>query len=247
MSLLDPLVAYGSQGILAAINFSIERDDDLHAAMRGLAGKTLAFRLDIPGTLDGLSFYGSFAEDGLLEAVRAEPGARTSSASHTVTASPAAPEAATPPVGGSAQAHTQTPRPDVTLWLTGAFFSNMVGQATAGLWPQSKTKETDATVGRPGAAAAPSGPAALQGVRIEGDAALAQRLMPLLEVMRARLSPFQLAIAQFPLVGAAQRAAQYAIYDAGILVPREELAAHAQSLRALRERIDRLEKRIRAA
>ena len=240
MSLLDPLVAYGSQGILAAINFSIERDDDLHAAMRGLAGKTLAFRLDMPGALDGLSFYGSFAEDGLLEAVRAEPGARMTSASHSVSVPPA-PEAAASPSGGSAQVQPPAPRPDVTLWLTGAFFSNMAGQATASLWPQeAKTNKT--------ASATPSsGPAALQGVRIEGDAALAQRLMPLLEVMRARLSPFQLAIARFPLVGAAQRAAQYAVYDAGILVRREELAAHAQSLRALRERIDRLEKRVRTA
>ena len=103
MSLLDPLVAYGSQGILAAINFSIERDDDLHAAMRGLAGKTLAFRFDLPGVLDGLSFYGSFAKDGLLEEVRAEPGTRASSASHPVPAPPAPPEAAPPPPGGSAQ------------------------------------------------------------------------------------------------------------------------------------------------
>jgi ubiquinone biosynthesis protein UbiJ len=224
MSLLDPLVAYGAQGVLAAINFSIERDDDLHAAMRGLAGKTLAFRLDMPGVLDGLSFYGSFAQDGLLEAVRAEPG-------------PAAPSQATP---------SQTVPPDVTLWLTGAFFSNMAGQATASLWPQANTKETDRAAGRLGAASSPSGPAALQGVRIEGDAALAQRLMPLLEVMRDRLSPFQLAIARFPLVGAAQRAAQYVVYDAGILLRREELTAHAQALRALRERIDRLEKRVRA-
>jgi len=248
MSLLDPLVAYGSQGILAAINFSIERDDDLHAAMRGLAGKTLAFRLDMSGALDGLSFYGSFAEDGLLEAVRAEPGARMSSASHAASVPTAAATASTSPVGGSAHVEAQALRPDVTLWLTGAFFSNMVGQATASLWPQeSKTEETAAGSGRLSTAAPPSGPAALHGVRIEGDAALAQRLMPLLEVMRARLSPFQLAIARFPLLSAAQRAAQYAVYDTGILVRREELAAHAQSLRALRERIDRLEKRVRPA
>lgn len=242
MSLLDPLVAYGSQGILAAINFSIERDDDLHAAMRGLSGKTLAFRLDMPGVLDGLSFYGSFAEDGLLEEVRAEPGARVSSPSSSSSVSPRS-EAIAPQAGKSEQGQPRAARPDVTLWITGAFFSNMAGQATASLWPQKKTKDAAPAAG-PFGAAAPSGPAALQGVRIEGDAALAQRLMPLLEVMRARLSPFQLAISRFPLVGAAQRAAHYAVYDAGILVRREELAAHAQSLRALRERIDRLEKRI---
>ena len=248
MSLLDPLVAYGSQGILAAINFSIERDDDLHAAMRGLAGKTLAFRLDLPGALDGLSFYGSFAKDGLLEEVRAEPGMRASSPARSVSEPPGVPEAAPPPTGGSAQEQPQAPHPDVTLWLTAAFFSNMAGQATSSLWPKkAKTAETAFAPDRFPTAAAPSGPAALHGVRIEGDAALAQRLMPLLEVMRARLSPFQLAIARFPLLGAAQRAAQYAVYEAGILVRREELAVHAQSLRALRERIDRLEKRVRAA
>jgi hypothetical protein len=36
----------------------------------------------------------------------------------------------------------------------------------------------------------------------------------------------------------------YAVYDAGILVTRPEVIAHAQALRALRERIDRLEKRL---
>ena len=236
MSLLDPLVAYGSQGALAAINFSIERDDDLHEAMRGLAGKTIGFRLDIPGALDGLAFYGSFARDGLLEGVRAEPGPRLRPSSESESRSD--------------DAADQSPKSpniptDVTLGLSPAFFSTIAGQATAGLWPRSTSSASDEgqTAPRSGGSTRPTGPAALQGVRIEGDAAIAQRFMPLLEVMRARLSPFQLALARFPLVGLAQRAAHYAVYDAGILVRRAVLLAHSQAVRALRERLDRLEKR----
>ena len=226
MALLNPLISYGAEGVLAAINFSIERDEELHRAMQGLAGKTIAFRLDMPGVFDGLTFIGSFAKDGLLHELAAEPGPRQQAAGSR----------APPPAPARPQS---TASPDVTLWLTSAFFGHAAREAAASLWPLNKTgASAETTAGKP------SGPARLQGMRIEGDAALAQSLVPLLEVLADRVSPLQMLIAQSPVTRLAQKAVHYAVYDAGILVTRPEVTAHAQSLRALRERIDRLEKRL---
>ncbi|MFZ9734270.1 MAG: hypothetical protein ACO3B4_04390 [Burkholderiaceae bacterium] len=226
MAFLNPLFSYGAEGVLAAINFSIERDEELHLAMQGLAGKTIAFRLDMPGVFNGLTFIGSFAKDGLLHEVAAEPGPRQqATGSH-----------APRPVQNTQQSAAS---PDVTLWLSSAFFGHAARGAAASLWPLKKTGDsTEATASKP------SGAARLQGIRIEGDAALAQNLVPLLEVLADRVSPLQLLIARSPVTRLAQKAVHYAVYDAGILVTRPEVTAHAQALRALRERIDRLEKRL---
>lgn len=225
MSFLQPALDYGSQGFLAAVNFAIERDDELHDAMRGLAGKTLAFRLDIPGVFNGLSFYGRFAADGLLEDLLAEPGPRPES---SFTAQPSL-------------SHRSVPVADVSLWLSSDFFSSTMSQTLQALRPtQDAPGSNDLGIG--GTAA--MGPSALRGIRIEGDAALAQRLVPLLDVLRSRVTPLQLAISSSPLARMAQKAVHYLVYDAGVLVTKPELADHAKSVRSLRERIDRLEKRV---
>lgn len=226
MAGVHPLISYGAQGVLSAINFSIERDTALHHAMRGLAGKTLAFRLDLPGAFDGLTFVAGFAEDGLLHEMQALPGPR---ADH---------KNATPPEPAASVA-SQT-KSDVTLCITSAFFANAAQQAIASFVPAKKDSRSDDQQYKPTG----SGPAAMQGIRIEGDAALAQKLLPLVEVLADRVSPLQLLVARSPVAQLAQKAVHYAVYDAEILVTRPELTAHAQSVRALRERIDRLEKRL---
>lgn len=225
MAGLHPLISYGAQGVLAAINFSIERDTALHQAMRGLSGKTLAFRLDLPGALDGLTFVAGFADDGLLHEMQAVPGPR----SDRKEAVPQDPAAASAP---------QT-KSDVTLCITSAFFANAAQQAFSRIIPTEEARG-DGRQHKP----AGSGPAAMQGIRIEGDAALAQKLLPLVEVLAERVSPLQLLVARSPVAQLAQKAVHYAVYEAEVLVTRPELTAHAQSVRALRERIDRLEKRL---
>ncbi len=236
MAFLDPLVSYSGQGVLAAINFSIERDDALHEAMRGLAGKTIAFRLDIPGVFDGLTCRGSFAKDGLLQDVFAQPGPRTPLTKGSLSDDQ---DSAEGPMAESSSCSSSAPPADVTLWLTSGFFGHAARQAAASFWPSSEaTKSGVAPESRP------SGLTSMHGVRIEGDAALAQRLVPLLEVMADRVSPLQLLIARSPVAQIAQKAVNYAVYESGVLITKKDMAAHSQSLRALRERIDRFEKKL---
>jgi ubiquinone biosynthesis protein UbiJ len=116
--------------------------------------------------------------------------------------------------------------PDVTLGLTSAFFGSAITQVVSGK---------------------PTAASSFQGVRIEGDAAVAEQLGPLLAIFKERLDPVRLLIASSPAASMAKKAVDYAIHDAGWVVTREEFALHTKEVRGLRDAIDRLEKRILGA
>jgi len=86
----------------------------------------------------------------------------------------------------------------------------------------------------------------LKGLRIEGDAEVAQQLVPLIQLMRSRLSPFGQAASQSWPVQAAQRAAHFAVHETDVLATRPMVEAQQQALQALRDRIARFEKRLQA-
>ncbi len=116
-------------------------------------------------------------------------------------------------------------QPDVTLQITPDFFTGAVEQFFSPL---------------------PSGPS-LKGVRIQGDAAVAEQLGPLIAVIRSRTSPVVDAITSHPAAFLAKRAVDYAIHDAKLVVTKTEFQSHVQDLRTLRDAIDRLEKKLQAA
>lgn len=119
--------------------------------------------------------------------------------------------------------------PDVRLTLTPAFFLASMEQWFSG---------------------AGTGPS-LKGLRIEGDLEVAQQLTPLIQLMRTRLSPLGQAASQSWPVKAAQQAAQkaahFAIHEAGVLATRPMLDEQQQALQALRDRLARFEKRLQSA
>lgn len=82
--------------------------------------------------------------------------------------------------------------------------------------------------------------------RIEGDALAAERLGPLIKLLKERISPWERFWNQSPAGQLAKQAAEYAVHEAGVLVGRQQAEAHQQSLREFRDALDRLEKRIDA-
>jgi ubiquinone biosynthesis protein UbiJ len=118
--------------------------------------------------------------------------------------------------------------PDIQLTLTPAFFLSSAEQFFSG---------------------ASTGPS-MKGLRIEGDAEVAQQLTPLIELMRSRLSPLGQAASQsWPAQmaqTAAQKAANYAIHEAGVLATRPMLHAQQRQIQALRDRVARFEKRLQS-
>ncbi|NBW01736.1 MAG: hypothetical protein EBR85_08580 [Betaproteobacteria bacterium] len=85
-----------------------------------------------------------------------------------------------------------------------------------------------------------------RGPRIEGDAMVAERLAPLVKLIKDRFSPWEHFWSQSPAGQLARQAAEFAVHEAEILVSRSQIHEHDQRLRGFREALDRLEKRIDA-
>ncbi|MGA0101050.1 MAG: hypothetical protein ACO3V3_02070 [Burkholderiaceae bacterium] len=126
--------------------------------------------------------------------------------------------------------------PEVTIHLGPGFFveaaSTGIAQFAASFLP----------FGVPAQDAQAAGPS-LKGVRIEGDAALAQRLMPLIETLKSQQPelPHFLSFFKPRTTQASQDP------EAMPFVSKVELRQQASRLRTLREGIDRLDKRLKAA
>lgn len=124
--------------------------------------------------------------------------------------------------------------PEVTIHLGPGFF---VDAASTGLAQLAASFLPFGTQDQGTSAAGPS----LKGVRIEGDAALAQKLMPLIESLknqRPELPVFLRFLTPKP-----QPASQDP--EALPFVSKVELRQQASQLRTLREGLDRLEKRLK--
>lgn len=85
-----------------------------------------------------------------------------------------------------------------------------------------------------------------KGIRIEGDALAAERLGPMVKLLKERFSPWERFWAQSPAGRLAKQAVDYAVHEAGVLVGRQQAEQHHQALREFRDALDRLEKRIDA-
>ena len=83
-----------------------------------------------------------------------------------------------------------------------------------------------------------------KGLRIEGDALAAERLGPLVQLIKSRVSPLEKLWKDSPLSQFARQAADYAANESGVVVGRAQADAHHQALREFRDSLDRLEKRI---
>ena len=83
-----------------------------------------------------------------------------------------------------------------------------------------------------------------RGPRIEGDAMVVERLAPLVKLIKDRLSPWEHFWNQSPAGQFARQAAEFAVHEAGVLVSRQQIQEHDQTLRNFRDALDRLEKRI---
>ena len=150
------------------LNFAISRDDDLHKALKGLAGKRLRLVFPVGGSLDC-----EIEVDGLLKEF-------------------------------SRNAH---PEPHVTVIV-----------------------QSDLT----------------KGPRIEGDAIVAERLSPLVKVIKERISPWERFWNNSMAGAIAKQVAEYAIHESDLMVSRQQAQAHHEALRQFRDALDRLEKRIEA-
>jgi ubiquinone biosynthesis protein UbiJ len=204
----------GQSAVVQAINFAIERDEDLHDHLKPLAGRTIELVFDLQGPLQGKRLCLHLEADGLLHEPLSAP--QSTPASSTPSASAAG--VAEPP-----------PAADVTLQIGSEFFVGALEQAVAG------------GLGS-GAAAGPG----MKGIRIQGDAAVAEKLGPLISVIRSKTAPVFDAATSHPLAFMAKRFVDYAIYDAKLVVTKQDFQAHTQDLRSLRDATDRLEKKIQA-
>ena len=83
-----------------------------------------------------------------------------------------------------------------------------------------------------------------RGPRIEGDALVAERLAPLVALIKNRFSPWEFFWSQSPAGQFARQAAEFAVHEAGVLVSRQQIQEHDQMLRNFRDALNRLEKRI---
>jgi ubiquinone biosynthesis protein UbiJ len=203
----------GQSAVVQAINFAIERDEDLHDHLKPLAGKTIELVFDVQGPLQGRRLLLRIEADGLLH----EPTVQSAGSGEVVKSSQTAsqPDAQTSPAAEA----------DVTLQVGSEFFVGAFEQVLSG--------------GLAGAA----GPG-MKGIRIQGDAAVAEKLGPLIAVIRAKTSPVVDAVTSHPLAFMAKRLVNYAIHDAKLVVTKQDFQAHAQALRGLRDAADRLEKKI---
>jgi ubiquinone biosynthesis protein UbiJ len=170
--------------LIAALNWAIAKDDDLHKALRGLAGKRMRIVFPIGGSVDW-----EIEADGLLKEIDLIRSASVGATSDAPTDQKTAQE------------------PHVTI-VIGA----------------------DMT----------------KGPRIEGDAMVAERLGPLVRLMKDRISPWERFWNQSPAGLLAKQVADYAIYEGNVVVSRKQADAHHQNLREFRDALDRLEKRIDA-
>ncbi|MFZ9176306.1 MAG: hypothetical protein ACO22J_01005, partial [Burkholderiaceae bacterium] len=208
----------GQSAAVQAMNFAIERDEDLHEHLKPLAGKTIELVFDLQGPLQGRRIRLRLEADGLLH----EPSANEPSAS-----APSAAIAAAPPsVGQSSQPADDEPQADVTLLVGSEFFVGALEQAVSG-------------------GLGTAGPG-MKGIRIQGDAAVAEKLGPLISVIRAKTAPVFDAVTSHPLAFMAKRLVDYAIHDAKLVVTKQEFQDHTQQLRSLRDAADRLDKKIQA-
>jgi ubiquinone biosynthesis protein UbiJ len=156
------------QNLINVLNFAIGRDDDLHKALKGLAGKRLRVVFPVGGSVDC-----EIEADGLLKEF-------------------------------SRNAH---PEPNVTIIV------------------QSDIRK---------------------GLRIEGDAVVAERLSPLVKVIKDRLSPWERFWNNSMAGAIAKQVAEYAINESDLMVSQQQAQAHHDALRQFRDALDRLEKRIDA-
>lgn len=154
------------ENVLSLLNFAIGRDDDLHKALKGLAGKRLRLVFPVGGSLDC-----EIEADGLLKEF-------------------------------SRNAHLEA---HVTVIV-----------------------QSDLT----------------KGPRIEGDAAVAERLSPLVKVIKERVSPWERFWNNSMAGAIAKQVAEYAIHESDLMVSRQQAHAHHEALRQFRDALDRLEKRI---
>jgi ubiquinone biosynthesis protein UbiJ len=156
------------KNIINVLNFAIGRDDDLHKALKGLAGKRLRLVFPVGGSVDC-----EIEADGLLKEF-------------------------------SRNAH---PEPHITIIV------------------QSDIRK---------------------GLRIEGDAVVAERLSPLVKVIKDRLSPWERFWNNSMAGAIAKQVAEYAINESDLMVSQQQAQAHHDALRQFRDALDRLEKRIDA-
>jgi ubiquinone biosynthesis protein UbiJ len=87
-------------------------------------------------------------------------------------------------------------------------------------------------------------PSASRGLRIEGDAAVAERLAPLADLLKQRLSPWEKFWNDSPFGILARQLADYAIYESALIISRPQADAHLQAVRQFRDAVDRFEKRL---
>ncbi len=208
----------GQSAAVQAINFAIERDEDLHDRLKPLAGKTIELVFDLQGPLQGRRIRLRLEADGLLH----EPSANEPSASAPFAAIAAAPLS----VGQSSQPADGEPQADVTFLVGSEFFVGALEQVVSG-------------------GLGTAGPG-MKGIRIQGDAAVAEKLGPLISVIRAKTAPVFDAVTSHPLAFMAKRLVDYAIHDAKLVVTKQEFQDHTQQLRSLRDAADRLDKKIQA-
>jgi ubiquinone biosynthesis protein UbiJ len=205
----------GQSAAVQAINFAIERDEDLHDHLKPLAGKTIELVFDLQGPLQGKRLRLQIEADGLLR----EPSGSAQSSQVTVSSGQTPAQAS--------QSSEAKQEADVTLQVGSEFFVGALEQAVSGGL---------------GATAGPG----MKGIRIQGDAAVAEKLGPLISVIRAKTAPVFDAVTSHPLAFMAKRLVDYAIHDAKLVVTKQDFQDHTQQLRSLRDAADRLEKKIQA-
>lgn len=172
-----------ASNLLAALNWAIEKDEALHEALRGLAGKTITVVLPF-----GVRVNWALEADGLLHELNF---ASTANLPNTNTS--------------HSQESLSSREPDVLITVTGQI---------------------------------------AKGVRIEGAAAVVEKLAPLGKLLKDRISPWEQFWANSPPALAAKQLADYAIYEANLVASRQRAASHLEALRELKNSLDRLEKRI---
>lgn len=84
----------------------------------------------------------------------------------------------------------------------------------------------------------------VRGLRIEGDAAVAEKLGPLSDLIKKRLSPWEQFWEHSPFANLARQVADYAMYESNIIISRQQAQDHHESLRQFRDSLDRFEKRL---
>jgi len=83
-----------------------------------------------------------------------------------------------------------------------------------------------------------------RGMRIEGDAGVAEKLGPLAELLKKRISPWERFWENSPLAILARQATDYAKYESNLIISKEQAHTHHQALRQFRDTLDRFEKRL---